>query len=167
MNHSYKKYVKYLKYIHPTNYELEFSIVGFIICWALILPNIVWQIFPPINNLLLINASSYTNYPILNILEWIFRVSIIFLLIFLVNKNKSKNKTSYIIVAIVFLTIYYIFWILYYLGIANLELIILGMVIAPIFYFSFTGLWLKNYILLVPSLLFGIIHLIISSLSYL
>ena len=133
-------------------------------CLFLLLPNIIWQLFPPINDVLLTNI---TSYQYLDTLEWIVRISIIILLIFLLNKEVSKNKTSYIGIAIVFLAIYYISWILYYLGIVSPELIILGMVIPPIFYFFFTGLWLKNYILLIPTVIFGIIHLTISNLNYL
>ena len=158
MNH------QYTKFINPNNYEMGFSIYGIIIYLLLMLPNIVWQIFPPINNLLLIDTVSY---PILDIFEWIFRILIILFLIFLINKDKTKNKTSYIGVAIAFLAIYYITWLLYYFGIVNPWIIILGMGITPVFYFSFAGLWLRNYLLLIPSLIFGIVHMIISILSYL
>jgi len=154
----------YKKYIGLDNYKIRFSIKGLIIYWLLLVPNIIWQLFPPINNVLL---SSATSYPILDGVEWFFRTLILLILIFLVNKELSKNKTSYKWVAISFLAIYYVSWILYYLGIVNPWLIILGMVITPTFYFFFSGIWLRNYILLIPTVIFGIFHFIISILNYL
>jgi hypothetical protein len=89
------------------------------------------------------------------------------LLILLINKGGKSNRKLYIILAILFLTGYYAAWILYYKGMVSPWLLIIGLAAMPPLYFLFAGLWMRNYVVLIPCVIFGVTHIAITCSNYL
>lgn len=146
------------------NYVLGFSLKGLILYALQLLPNIIWMLAPPVNNVLMENSSVY---PILNIIEHIFGIMTVALLILLINKNGMRNSNLYIGLAILFLVGYYIAWIFYYKGVVSPWLLIIGIAAMPPLYFLLAGLWMKNYVVLIPCVIFGVTHITITCTNYL
>ncbi|WP_019909544.1 hypothetical protein [Paenibacillus sp. HW567] len=145
-------------------YGIQFSPVGLLFYALQLLPNIIWMLMPPANNVLSKNSSSYN---ILNIIEGLFGVLTVILMIFLIHKGEGSNSTLYMGMAALFLLLYYISWIFYYSGVVAPWLLIIGIASMPPLYFFFVGLWMNNYILLIPCAIFGITHIVITSMNYL
>lgn len=145
------------------NYVFGFSLMGLILYALQLLPNIIWMLAPPANNVLTKNSSAY---PILNILEQVFGIMTVALLILLINKDGGRNSNLYIGLAILFLVVYYIAWIFYYKGVVSPWLLITGIAAMPPLYFLFVGLWMKNYISLIPCVIFGVTHIAITCSNY-
>lgn len=89
---------------------------------------------------------------------------IFFLLIFVVKKQASEMRCPYIIGMAIMLIFYYGLWILYFTGNAN-SIIFLGMAVLPVVYFILAEIWLQNYLAIIPTVLFGIVHVINTYLS--
>ncbi|WP_419884512.1 hypothetical protein [Paenibacillus sp. B-A-8] len=87
------------------NYGFQFSLKGFLLYALQLLPNIIWMLMPPANNVLTENSSVYK---ILNIIEGMFGVLTVILMIVLINKGEGSNSNLYIGLAIMFLAAYYI-----------------------------------------------------------
>lgn len=146
------------------NYIFGFSLIGFILYILQLFPNIIWMLIPPTNNVLMGNSSIY---PILNIIEQVFGIMTVALLILLINKGGKSNRKLYIILAILFLAGYYAAWILYYKGMVSPWLLIIGLAAMPPLYFLFVGLWMRNYVVLIPCVVFGVTHIAITCSNYL
>lgn len=146
------------------NYIFGFSLIGFILYILQLFPNIIWMLIPPTNNVLMENSSVY---PILNIIEQVFGIMTVALLILLINKGGKSNRKLYIILAILFLAGYYAAWILYYKGMVSPWLLIIGLAAMPPLYFLFVGLWMRNYVVLIPCVVFGVTHIAITCSNYL
>lgn len=138
--------------------------MGFILYILQLFPNIIWMLIPPTNNVLMGNSSIY---PILNIIEQVFGIMTVALLILLINKGGKSNRKLYIILAILFLAGYYAAWILYYKGMVSPWLLIIGLAAMPPLYFLFVGLWMRNYVVLIPCVVFGVTHIAITCSNYL
>jgi hypothetical protein len=138
--------------------------MGFILYILQLFPNIIWMLIPPTNNVLMENSSVY---PILNIIEQVFGIMTVALLILLINKGGKSNRKLYIILAILFLAGYYAAWILYYKGMVSPWLLIIGLAAMPPLYFLFVGLWMRNYVVLIPCVVFGVTHIAITCSNYL
>ena len=141
-----------------------FSLTGLVLYALQLLPNIIWMLVPPANNVLAKNSSSY---PIFNIMEQAFGIMTVALLILIINKKNGRNSGLYILLAVMFLAGYYISWILYYQGMVSPWLLIIGIAAMPPLYFLFAGLWMKNYVVLLPCVIFGITHIAITCSNYL
>ncbi|AWV31584.1 hypothetical protein MHH60_32265 [Paenibacillus sp. FSL H7-0716] len=145
-------------------YGFQFSLKGLLLYTLQLLPNIIWMLVPPANNVLTGNSSTHKT---LNIIEGLFGVLTVILMVVLINKGEGSNSNLYIGLAVLFLAAYYISWMLYYNGVVAPWLLILGIASMPPLYFFFVGLWMKNYLLLVPCAIFGITHILITSMNFL
>jgi hypothetical protein len=83
-------------------------------------------------------------------------------LILLVNKNGEKSSIFFLGLAALCLALYYLAWIFYHQGVVAPWLLVGGLAAMPPVYFIFLGLWLKNYPLLISSVIFGITHIAIT-----
>jgi hypothetical protein len=148
------------------NYRFGFSITGLIIYVLQLIPNIIWISFPPVNNVL---AQNNSPYPILNIVERVCGISTVALLILIVNEESGRSKKAnlYIGLAALFLVAYYISWVFYYKGVVSPWMLIAVMAGMPPLYFLFAGLWKKNYVVIIPCIIFGITHVTITYSTYL
>ncbi len=146
------------------NYAFGFSLVGLGLYALQLLPNVIWMLAPPANNVLTKNSSAY---PILNIIEQVLGITTVAVLILVIDKGGGRNSSLYLGAAILFLLGYYVAWIFYYRGVVSPGLLILGIAAMPPLYFFFAGLWMKNYVALIPCVIFGVTHVAITCSTYL
>ena len=140
------------------SYKFGFSLFCLIAYFIQLLPNIVWQLFPPQNDVL---ATFDSPIKILNTLEWIFGILTIFILVIVVNKTyrKSENRAKKFLLSCgILMAIYYIGFAAYICGFANVWWIFLTMVITPPIYFGTLALWQKNLWGVVSSVIFLALH---------
>lgn len=147
------------------SYRFGFSLKGFMAFMLVMTPNIIWMIAPPMNNPVAGNSSAY---PVLNIVVSVSQVIMIALLIILIPKEDKKGKSIkiYIKLSSFCLVGYYIAWIGYYTGMVYSWMLV-GMAVLPSIYFISVELWLKNYISIIPSIIFGVTHITITCSNYL
>ncbi|MHB8105885.1 MAG: hypothetical protein ACYDH4_00440 [Candidatus Cryosericum sp.] len=87
------------------DYGFGFSLVGLALYALQLLPNIVWVLRPPTNNVLTKNSSPCQ---ILNVIEHVFGVMTVVLLVLLISKGGGRNSSIYLALAILFLAGYYV-----------------------------------------------------------
>lgn len=138
--------------------------MGLILYALQLFPNVIWMLVPSANNVLAKNSS---DYQILNIIEQAFGILTVALLILLVNKDGVRSSNIYIELAVLFLAGYYIAWFFYYKGVVSPWLLIIGIAAMPPLYFFFAALWMRNYIALIPCVVFGVTHIAITCSNYL
>lgn len=147
------------------NYKIGFSAKGCVSFLLVMIPNIIWAIWPPANDILASNKAANPVYDvILNVCRW----AIVVLLVFLINKAENENKRASvpIYVSAICLIGYYIAWGLYYAGNTSPWLFVIGLAVLPSLFFIFMGLWLKNHLALLPSLIFAIIHITVTFTNF-
>lgn len=147
------------------NYKFGFSIRGFLAFVLVMIPNIIWMVKPPVNDVLAKNSSIY---PALDMTGHISQAIMLAILFLIINKDKTTNGKvkSCISLAILCLIGYYISWGFYYLGMVDSWLLIV-MAFLPSVFFIFVEIWLKNYIAIIPSIVFVIAHIAITCSNYL
>jgi hypothetical protein len=145
------------------SFNIRFSLVGLLLYGLQLLPNIIWKLAPPANNVLSQNASSSN---ILNFIEGFFGMVTVILMVVNIGRSIERGSNIYIGFAFLFLALYYLSWVLYYSGIVSPWLLILGIAAMPPMYFFFSALWMNNYVLLVPCVIFGVAHIVITSSNY-
>lgn len=78
----------------------------------------------------------------------------------IINKPVSL-QSGYVIAIAIFLLSYYALWILLFAGNKNL-LILICMAVFPVVYFILAEIWLYNFLAIIPTVIFGIVHVIIT-----
>ncbi len=145
-------------------YHLDFSKEGLAAFVFAMLPNILWALAPPANDVLAANA---VVFPVWEAIASASQGLMIAALVVLVRADEpSQRNTVMLRCAVACLIGYYVNWVLYYAGIVNPWLFI-GMAVLPAAYFALAALWLKNRIALVPASLFGVIHIALACVTYL
>jgi hypothetical protein len=124
------------------------------------IPNIFYFFIPAAD----VSGNNAKSHLILDVLEHGSQAMFIFLLIFVIRKQASEMLCPYTIGMAIMLIFYYVLWILYFTGNANL-FIFFGMAVLPVVYFVLAEIWLHNYLAIIPTVLFGIVHVIITCLS--
>ena len=145
--------------------KIGFSLFGLIAFLLQELPYLPWLMFPPKNNPLENNIPQNVFFGTIEKIGGVLTVALLMLVIQKFNTQKDfKNK--YFLIAVLCLIIYYVCWILYFNGITNVWLIIIGLTaIVPMYYF-FVAMWLKNYVAVIASILFFIGHTISNIINY-
>lgn len=142
------------------DYKLGFSLKGFLVFALVMAPNIILVLWPPQNDIL---AGNDAQSPLLGIVMTVSQWLLVALLIFLVNKTAGRTDAkAFLVLAAVCLLGYYAMWALYYTGATN-GWIFLGLAVFPSLCFCFAALWLKNYIALIPAVIFGVIHTLVTA----
>jgi hypothetical protein len=127
------------------------------------LPYIVMQFIPLSSNVLM---EMQDKSPLLNMSEKILGVSCILTLLFLVREDANRFSLStlkekvYFGIAMAAIAGYFIGWVFYFGGHQTLPLIICSLVAMPPIYYSFIGLWRKNYPLAAIGAMFLIAHIL-------
>lgn len=137
-------------------YRLRFSFKGAFIFFLAFLPTIIWMIYPPsLDPIAEITAPNLLWEQV----ERSSQIIMVVLLITLIRKDPSIEKHVHIHLgfALVSLLGYYALWISYYAGVLA-PWVYIGLAIFPTLYFLFSALWLENYLAIVPTLIFGIVH---------
>jgi hypothetical protein len=147
------------------DYGIGFSLKGLVAFMLVMVPNIIWMIVPPPNNPI---AGNNAPSPLLESVLVISQATMIALLIMLIPRGKRAGQGTNIFtgLASICLAGYYGSWIAYYAGIAH-PWILVGMAALPSVYFIAVGLWLQNYVSLVPSVVFAITHTAITCFNFL
>lgn len=143
-------------------YDLKFNLDALILTIILIIPTIIWSIFPTSNDIL--RAESIT--PIVDLLARVFQISLIASLCALRRKDVNKLKLNLLILfTIISTVIYYISWAFYFQGHAT-NLMILAQTLCPCLSFAFYSVDRKNRIAIILSILFAICHLIFAIFNF-
>lgn len=151
------------------NFKLGFSWIGLIIFILPMIINIIYAIFPPIAN----ETSQGSANKYIELVEQCTRILYMISLIILVSKKEIDFKSPWLILAIIFLVLYYIVWIRYFIGGRDIALLSksflfvpMPLAVFPVLYFIFSAMWLHNYIAVIIMIIFGIAHNIVSYQSF-
>ena len=136
--------------------KIRFNIYGLLLFLIIMIPNIIWFIVPAKNDIL--RAESVT--PLIDNIASIFQALMILCLCF---TKKQENK--YGLSSIVCVALYFICWTLYYCSIVNVA-IILAMCVFPCLAFIFYEIKIRNWLALVPTLIFSLLHLAYGILNF-
>ena len=143
-------------------YKIGFDILGLLLFLIIMIPNFIWFAVPTSNDIL--RNESIT--PVIDIIASIFQVITIMSLCIIKNKQcqKPMKKTwlKWIIISII---IYFVGWILYYIGIVN-SVIILDLCIAPCIAFIILSIAQKNIVALISSIIFMICHVLYGIMNF-
>ncbi|HHX12261.1 MAG TPA: hypothetical protein GX731_05525 [Clostridiales bacterium] len=142
-------------------YSFGVSWKGLLVIVLLIIPNAIFALFPdlmPISN-------SFKDHLPLDIIEHGTRAIYIALLISLRPQKEASLKKSYILPMTILLLAYYSLWLALLTG-NHSFIVLLGMAIVPVIFLIFAELWLNIYPAILPTVIFGIIHVIITYIDY-
>ena len=152
-----------VKWIKLTRKQyIGFFALGLIFFMLQELPYIVMPLIPLESNPLM---EMQDKSVVLNVIEKAFGISCIIILLFLVRIDSrwfsldSLKEKIFFSIAIIVLIGYFAGWILYYRGFQSLPLILVTLVALPPIYYTFIGLWRKNYVLSILGGLFLIAHI--------
>ncbi len=143
------------------DYHFGFSWRGLIVFLLPMVPNLFYFLIPASID----SGNKGNSHFLLDILEHGSQAIFIFLLIFVIRNQASQMLFPYLIGMGVLLFFYYVLWMLYFTGNASL-FILLGMAVLPVIYFILAEIWLHHYLAILPTTLFGIIHVIITYMDY-
>lgn len=143
------------------NYYFGFSWKGLIVFLLPMIPNVFYFLIPASDA----SGNNGNSHLILDILEHGSQAIFFFLLIFVIRKHTSEILCPYTIGMVIMLIFYYVLWIFCFTGKVNL-VILLGMAILPVVYFVLAEIWLHNYLAIIPTALFGIVHVIITYMDF-
>ena len=144
---------------------IAFWLVGLLLDALQLLPNILWLVTPPANDVLRHNRSPHA---VLNLVGQVFGIATVALLIIVVSRagTQGRNRSLLRVCAAVFLAGYYAAWVAYYRGNVSPRLLVLGIAAMPPLYYFFVASWMKDYLALVPCVVFGIAHIAITWSNY-
>lgn len=141
-----------------SNLSLAISIPGIIVFWAAMVPNFVFMLTAPQEQMEEDRKKSHLNG------EDLSRDFFAFFLVAFVSPEYAS--VLYLIVAIVFLVLYYITWFRYFKNgkkaedlLSPLGFVPVPLAIFPILYFVFASLFLNNILSLALCLLFAFFHI--------
>lgn len=144
-------------------YKISFSLKGLVAVTLVMIPNILYSLIPYNTNLLEYDEA----FGVLDILENIFRVILIITLIGIVNTDNSQKIGGFeSISAYLFLSAYYLMWIMMFLGMSN-AFIYIGLAVFPCVFFLITSIILRNYPACFAVAVFAAFHIIITYRNYL
>lgn len=139
------------------SYSFGFSWEGFIIVLLPMIPNIFYFMLP---NVISSGKVEKKNF-ILDVIEHGSQIIYIGLLIFVINNRYASIQSGYVIGMAIFLLLYYVLWGLLFSGKKNI-MILLGLVVFPVVYFILGEILIYNFIAIIPTIIFGIVHVIIT-----
>lgn len=134
-----------------------FSWKGLLTFLLMMIPNLVYFLLPNPN----VPGTGMSNHLILDILEHASQAIFLCLLLFLVSKQSSPLVSPYTVCIAILLLAYYALWIFYFAG-GNSLPPLLGMAVLPVAYFILAEIWLHNLPALVPTAVFGAVHILIT-----
>lgn len=143
-------------------YRLHFNIFGLILFLLIMIPNFYWFSVPAPNDIL--REESVTK--ILDTIATVSQVLMAIALCIFINKDSKRIRiTPLIIASAVSCLLYYIAWIFYYHGIAN-TVVILALCIFPCLAFLFFAVDRKNFIAVIPIVIFSVCHLFYGLINF-
>lgn len=149
--------------------KIGFSIPGIIIFILPMIINIVYFILPPVNAP--VEAADVHSW--IEMVEQATRILYAIAIVFLVSRKPIEVKSVWLILAVVFLVLYYVVWIRYFMGGRDVALlgksflfVPMPLAVFPVLYFICAALWLHNGVAAIVMVIFGIAHNIVSYRSF-
>ncbi len=137
-------------------YKMGFDAWGLVVFLIIMIPNFIWSAVPAPDDIL--RTESVTK--VIDAIGSIAQVAMIFALCAFINNERNKlSFTKNIITMICCIVIYDCSWVFYYLGVTN-GLVILGLTIPPCMAFLFFAIDRKNYISVIPIVIFSVCHMV-------
>lgn len=143
------------------NYFFGFSWKGFLVVLLPMIPNFFYFKFPNVIS----SGSPAKRHLVFDIIEHGSQAIYIALLLILITKQDVPIISPYIAGMGIFLLSYYALWILLFAGRKNLAILIC-MAVFPVVYFILAEFWLHNFPTMIPTAIFGIVHVIITYRDY-
>ncbi|HBG10338.1 MAG: hypothetical protein ACOX46_12120 [Limnochordia bacterium] len=137
--------------------RVGFSRFGFLVVVLQALPNVLWALFPPAQNVLSRNSSEIV---VLEYGEHILGVSIVIMLLFLVSREQVEAalpKGIPAVLSLAAIALYWAGWACYYAGVQN-DFIVYSLVVLPPLSFFCAGLAKRVAVISVTSLIFLVFH---------
>ena len=144
------------------NYEVRFSIWGVVLFLAIMLPNLIWFAIPAPNDVLRMESQTEVVDTAASVCQMLFIAALC------VTANKDSvplRATALIIGVIVCTALYYFGWVLYYFGLTNPPVILL-LTVPPCVAFLFFAYDRKNYLALIPAVIFSVCHLFYGAVNF-
>ncbi len=136
--------------------NIKFNNYGLLLFILIMIPNFIWFVIKAPNDIL--REESVT--PTMDLIASVFQVIMLICLCFSNNKNNKIGISS-----VVSLILYFTCWILYYLGMTN-NIIIIGLCLLPCLSFLVYEIKIKNWIAIIPTIVFAILHLLYGVINY-
>jgi hypothetical protein len=148
-----------------SQYILRFSVTAFLVWVLQMLPVIVRLVNPPQKD---VWQSNRAKNQWLNRARQIAEVLTVLLLLFAVNREKGDalQINSGLLLAVLFLVIYYAAWIQYFRGKASPFSLIFGIALMKPLYLMAAAQCLNNSLLIIPCVIYGILHCFITALRF-
>lgn len=144
------------------NYKLHFNIGSLCLFLIIMLPNFIWFAVPAPHDIL--RTESVT--PLIDTVAQVSQVLMIAALCILINRRrKEQGLTPWIIGVLTFCLLYYISWGFYYAGI-TITGVVLGLTIPPCLAFLSFAIDRKNWIAVIPCVIFTLCHIIYAMVNY-
>lgn len=141
-----------------SQYILRFSVTAFVVWMLQMLPPLIRIINPPERD---VWKRNYSKNKWINIARRVFQVMTAVLLLFAVNRETGDGISinSWLIVAVILLLVYYAAWAQYLRGKANPFSLIFGIALIEPLYLIAAAQCLNNSLMVIPCLIFGVLHL--------
>ena len=137
-------------------YKFGFDYWGLLLFLVIMIPNFIWFGVPAPNDVL--RSDSIT--PIVDVIGSICQVAFVAAICVLKRKDiKTVRVTKLIVSSMILVAAYYSGWILYYCGQTN-PIVIVLLTIPPCLSFISYAVDRKNWIALIPTVIFTICHII-------
>lgn len=145
-----------------SKYRMGFDGWALLLFAALMLPTILWTVFPVPHDVLR-NPSAV---PWLDTIGTVCQVVFLFLLCAVRYSEEQENRSKgFLIGCILFGLIYAVGWVLYYAGLVNGAVILL-LTLPPCLCFAFYALYWHCYVALVPIGIFTVCHLLSACMTH-
>jgi hypothetical protein len=144
------------------NYAFGFSAKGLIIFLLPMIPNLLYFLLPKKSNAF---GNGYNKHIVLDIIEHGSQAVFVLMLVFLLNRQSSPVFSPYTLSFGIALIIYYILWGIYFSG-NNKLFVLLGLAVIPVVYFILAEVWLHNLPAVIPTVIFGMVHSIITYIDW-
>ncbi len=136
--------------------NIKFNIYGLLLFFIIMIPNFIWFMIEAPNDILRVESVT----PTLDLIASIFQIIMVVFLCFSKDENNKFN-----IYSIIGVSLYFLCWILYYLGIIN-NVVIIGLCLFPCLSFLFYEIKIKNWIAMIPTIVFTILHLLYGVINF-
>ena len=149
--------------------KLSFSWIGLVIFALPMLINVAYAIFPPTGDVG--QVKNVTKW--VEVIENVSRIAYLVLMVFLVNENAPHYLNVWLVLAAIFLILYYLVWIRYFIGKRDVGLLAkpflfvpIPLAIFPVLYYLFAAIWVGNYPAAIVMIIFGAAHITVSVQSF-
>lgn len=144
-------------------YKFSFCMWGLALFLLIMIPNIIWFAIPAPNDVL--RQESVT--PLIDIIASICQTIMIAAICLLVRKDVPRItiRSKWLWICTAAIMIYFICWVVYYSGVTE-KYILLSLSVFPCVSFITYEIDRKNWIALIPTLVFTVLHSIYSLLNF-